>query len=137
MVCERSSAIVGIFRRFQASRPPVPGPAHHLCVWISRALVFLSPAPPLALMGTAADVGPQSARCFIFTRSVVSRRASGPWAEVGKRIVERQAANPFRVGAYRLAAETMAGLPRDLQEIVAQKRPRRAHHAFACRPRRS
>jgi putative hydrolase len=33
-------------------------------------------------------------------------------------LLERQAANPFRVGAYRNAAQTVTGLNEDLQEIV-------------------
>lgn len=33
-------------------------------------------------------------------------------------LLEQQGANPFRVGAYRRAAETAAGLDRDLRDIV-------------------
>jgi len=36
-------------------------------------------------------------------------------------ILEQQAANPFRVGAYRRAAQTVAGLDRDLRELVAEQ----------------
>ncbi len=34
-------------------------------------------------------------------------------------VLEQQAANPFRVGAYRRAAETIAGLDEDLYDLVA------------------
>jgi DNA polymerase/3'-5' exonuclease PolX len=36
-------------------------------------------------------------------------------------VLEQQGANPFRVGAYRRAAETVAHLDRDLRDIVAAK----------------
>ena len=38
-------------------------------------------------------------------------------------LLEQQAANPFRVRAYRRAAETVAGLDRDLQAIVQHGGP--------------
>ena len=34
-------------------------------------------------------------------------------------VLEQQAANPFRVGAYRRAADTIAGLDEDLDALVA------------------
>ena len=36
-------------------------------------------------------------------------------------VLEQQGANPFRVGAYRRAAETVAQLDRDLRDIVAEE----------------
>lgn len=38
-------------------------------------------------------------------------------------LLEQQGANPFRIGAYRRAAETVAGLDRDLAEMVEREGP--------------
>ena len=38
-------------------------------------------------------------------------------------LLEQQQANPFRISAYRRAAETVDGLDRDLSEIVAREGP--------------
>jgi hypothetical protein len=38
-------------------------------------------------------------------------------------LLEQQGANPFRIGAYRRAADTVAGLDRDLAEMVEREGP--------------
>lgn len=50
----------------------------------------------------------------------LNRRIAGKLEEAAE-LLERQAANPFRVGAYRRAADTVAGLERDLGQIAEQE----------------
>lgn len=48
----------------------------------------------------------------------INQQVAAKLREAGD-VLEQQAANPFRVGAYRRAAETIAGLEEDLSVLVA------------------